>query len=409
MSKKHKYSVIDLFAGAGGFGLGFQLTGKYEIICSLERDTWAIKTLKTNSDNAQCIIEADIRDYQYPKTIKEICNGEPTIIIGGPPCQGFSNAGPADKKDPDDPRNTLFVDFAKWVDVFSPEIFVMENVTGLLSRKNTNGEKVLDIILKTFEDLGYLVNLWLLNAAEYGVPQLRERVFLVGNKRGEKLAPPEKTHILRNGQSSKHNMTNGNLNPAITVGQAIWDLPKINAGEGEEEQAYTRIPRNNFQRWARSKDGVIYNHIAMKHTTRIVERFKHIQNGISLKEIPKEYSVRKRNGNGEISKVEYNSNYRHLQSDKISYTIPASFYSSFIHPYIPRNITAREAARLQSFPDWYKFEGKRTVISSKLLEKLGKHDDNYLSQYNQIGNAVPPLLGKSIGNHLCKYLDDLHL
>ncbi len=266
----------------------------------------------------------------------------------------------------------------------------------------------IDIIRRTFEDLGYLVDIWILNAAEYGVPQLRGRVFLVGNKRGMKLTTPKKTHGLWNSQYSMPTLPKGNLKPAVSVGQAILDLPQINAGEGEEEQAYTRVPRNDFQRWARSKEGVVYNHVAMKHTTRLVGRFKQIQNGKNINELPKEYSIRQRNGNGKISKIEYNSNYRHLQANKISYTIPASFYSSFIHPYSPRNITSREAARLQSFPDWYKFEGKRTIISSKLLERQGKHDNNYLSQYNQIGNAVPPLLSKAIGNHLHDYLENMH-
>lgn len=408
MSKMQQYSVIDLFAGAGGFGLGFQLTGKYEIVCSLERDAWAAKTLRTNKDDVQYIIEGDIRDYQYSKTIKDVCKVDPTIIIGGPPCQGFSIAGPADKKDPNDPRNTLFVEFARWVEVFTPEVFIMENVTGLLTRKNTKGVRVFDIIQKTFKDLGYLTEKWILNAAEYGVPQFRERVFLIGNKREQIIHPPDKTHVLWNSQISRLELIKEELIPAISVVQAIWDLPQIKAGEGAEEQVYTRVPRNDYQRWARSKGEKVYNHVAMKHTTRIIERFKQIQNGVSINTLPNEYRVRQRNGNGKISKVEYNSNYRHLHANRISYTIPASFYSSFIHPNTPRNITAREAARLQSFPDWYKFEGKRTVISSKLLEKLGKHEDNYLSQYNQIGNAVPPLLGKAIGNHLHAYLEGLH-
>jgi DNA (cytosine-5)-methyltransferase 1 len=138
----------------------------------------------------------------------------------------------------------------------------------------------------------------------------------------------------------------------------------------------------------------------MAHTSRLVERFKLVQQGSTIEEIPHNLKVRERNGNGNISKNKFNSNYRHLKADKISNTIPASFYSSFIHPTLPRNITSREAARLQSFPDYYVFKGKRTLVSKKLLQKLGKTYFDRLSQYNQIGNAVPPLLSKAIGLHL---------
>ena len=113
----------------------------------------------------------------------------------------------------------------------------------------------------------------------------------------------------------------------------------------------------------------------------------------------------KRNGKGILSDSLYSSNYRRLEPNSVSFTIPASFYSTFIHPFIPRNITAREAARIQSFPDWYVFKGKRTQISSKLLATLGKEEDNHLSQYNQIGNAVPPLMAKAIAKRIYEYLE----
>jgi len=142
----------------------------------------------------------------------------------------------------------------------------------------------------------------------------------------------------------------------------------------------------------------------MKHTSSMIERFRLIRSGRSIKEIPPEYRAKKRNGNGELSKSHYNSNNRILDPSSPAYTIPAHFYSSFVNPYQDRNLTAREAARLQSFPDWYRFMGKRTVISHKLLERYGRHEDNYLSQYNQIGNAVPPLLAKAIAEHIYLFL-----
>ena len=121
-------------------------------------------------------------------------------------------------------------------------------------------------------------------------------------------------------------------------------------------------------------------------------------------ELPEEYAVKKRNGNGTLSDTPYHMNYRRLDPNKSSYTIPASFYSTFIHPYQNRNITAREAARLQSFPDSYRFMGKRTIISSKLLTLQAKTEDDYLSQYNQVGNAVPPLVSKAIADYLASII-----
>ncbi len=174
--------------------------------------------------------------------------------------------------------------------------------------------------------------------------------------------------------------------------------------KGDESQPYTFEPATTYQQWARGTQWCVYNHVAMKHTKRIIERFKQIYWGQSVIDVSDGHRALKRSGNGEVSETAYNSNNRRLDPFSPSYTIPAQFYSSFIHPYQHRNITAREAARLQSFPDWYIFKGKRTVISHKLLEKYGRHDDNHLSQYNQIGNAIPPLLAKAIAEHILCFL-----
>lgn len=388
MDSKRKLRFIDLFAGAGGFSLGFEMAD-LELMLALEKDDWAVETLKANHPSSK-IIHADITQIE---NIKNLVQSKPSIIIGGPPCQGFSNASP--NKDLNDPRNSLFIYFSKWVDVLKPDIFVMENVRGILSKKNSSGEKISSIIKKTFEDIGYHVDTWVLQAAEYGVPQNRQRVFFVGNTIGISIPPPPITHYFPN-----KNEPNPALKPAVTIGEAILDLPTIYAGEGSEMLDYNIEPRSEYQVWARNGSQFVFNHSAMAHTKRLVERFKLVQKGSSIEEIPTKLKVRERNGNGSISKNKFNSNYRHLKSGSISNTIPASFYSSFIHPTIPRNITSREAARLQSFPDHYVFKGKRTLISKKLLQKLGKPYFERLSQYNQIGNAVPPLLSKAIGLHL---------
>jgi DNA (cytosine-5)-methyltransferase 1 len=388
MNPHKTLKFIDLFAGAGGFSLGFEMAG-IKLLLALEKDDWAVETLRVNHSNSK-VLHADITQL---RAIRKLVKVKPDIIIGGPPCQGFSIASPCN--DPNDPRNSLFIYFSKWVNIFKPEVFVMENVTGILSRKNASGEKISKIIKETFEKSGYHVDIWILQAAQYGVPQNRKRVFFVGNLRGISIPEPPTTHFCPG-----VNGHNPNLKPMITVGEAILDLPPINAGEGAEVLEYDSEPKSEYQMWARSGSQYVYNHTAMAHTKRLVERFILVQQGSRLEDVPKKLKVRKRNGNGNLSKNKFNSNYRHLKSENIANTIPASFYSSFIHPSIPRNITSREAARLQSFPDSYIFKGKRTLISKKLLLKQGKTYFDRLSQYNQIGNAVPPLLSKAIGLHI---------
>jgi len=399
-----KYKVIDLFAGAGGFGLGFHLVD-FKIILSLEKDDWAIKTLRTNRLGSQKIIHEDIKKITDEKAIKNLCSINPHVIIGGPPCQGFSIAGILSRKGADT-RNNLFRYFAKWVKHLNPKVFVIENVKGILSWKDKNGNKIIDKIINTFNTLGYKVEVWSLNAAEYGVPQNRERVFIVGNNINLTLGPPPKTHYLINNKSNSINISKRKkLKKVISVWQALSDLPLINAGEGEEKQNYNKNAKSKYQKWARQDSSMLYNHVAMNHTKRLIKRFHEMQNGNLLANIHDDFKVKKRNGNGALSEIEFHSNYRHLKKNNMSFTIPAHFYSSFIHPTKPRNITAREAARLQSFPDFYTFKGKRTVVSSKLLKRLGKHEENYLSQYNQIGNAVPPLLAQAIALHIKTFLN----
>lgn len=400
-NKNQPLIVYDLFAGAGGFGLGFELSNEFKVKLSLEKDLWAVETLKENSRSGENkIVHQDIREFQTRKSISDLGIEKPSIIIGGPPCQGFSLQGPL--KDPNDPRNSLFKDFARWVEFLKPSVFVMENVTGLLHRYNAEGKKVIDIIKATFEEIGYHVEIWNLNAANYGVPQLRNRVFIVGNSIiKDDIKPPAITHYIK---SLSNNLIFDDLIPAVTIEEAICDLPYIEAWQGDEKMEYESEPTSLFQKWARRDSYFVHNHVAMNHTKRLIERYKLIQKGVKINDVPDNLRVKKRSGNGVLSDVTFSSNYRHLKKDAISLTIPASFYSTFIHPTIPRNITSREAARIQSFPDWYVFKGKRTVMSSKLLKKMGKDSEDYLSQYNQIGNAVPPLLAKAIAEKISTFL-----
>lgn len=397
--------TIDLFAGAGGFGLGFEMAG-FSVPLSVEIDAWACDTLRHNRPN-MTVIQQDIRDLNTASSVKDICHFKPDIVIGGPPCQGFSIAGPA-QKDPKDPRNSLFINFAEWICFLQPKAFVMENVKGLLSRKNIEGTKVTDIIKETFENLGYFVEVWSLNAAEYGVPQIRERIFIVGNKRGKELGTPPKTHsldLLHINSSQLSIFACMGLLPAISLWDAISDLPPLNAREGEEEQPYISEPLNNYQSWIRNGSKTLYNHVAMDHSQRLVERFKHIKWGESSSDAPKEHGARRRSGNGELSEISYDQNNRRLNPYKPSHTIAASFYANFLHPFQHRNLTAREGTRVQSFPDTYRFLGKKTVVSHKLLHREERFDEKFLCQYNQVGNAVPPILAKAIALHLQEKLE----
>jgi DNA (cytosine-5)-methyltransferase 1 len=405
MLKWEQPTAIDLFAGAGGFGLGFKMAG-FSVPLSIEIDTWACDTLRYNHPD-MTVIQHDLRDFNTASSVKEVCPFKPDVVIGGPPCQGFSVAGPA-QKDPKDPRNGLFINFAQWISFLEPKVFVMENVKGLLSRQNTEGRKVIDIIKQIFQDLGYFVELWSLKAVDYGVPQIRERIFIVGNRLGKELGIPRKTHSLELLHFKRTQLSGfeceGTL-PALTLWDAISDLPPLNAREGEEEQPYVSEPQNDYQHWIRNGSKILYNHVAMEHSKRLVERFKQIKWGESSSDVPKEHGAKRRSGNGELSEKSYDQNNRRLNPYKPSHTIAASFYANFIHPFQHRNLTAREGARVQSFPDNYRFLGKKTVVSHKLLHREERFDEKFLCQYNQVGNAVPPILAKAIALHLQEKLE----
>lgn len=373
MNMKSKIKIIDLFAGCGGLSTGFELSN-FKVITAVEKDAWASETYQFNHKDTK-VLNNDIYEIKNPKEIlTEPIDG----IIGGPPCQGFSLSG---KRDPKDPRNSLFMEFVRFVNAIKPKFFVMENVPGILSAKTENKESVVEIIIKEFKNAGYKTKYKILNAADFGVPQLRHRVIFIG---------------LRNDV----NLEIDDLYPIpfqkdyITIGDAILDLPLIEAGQGKEFQKYDKEASTAFQRWARLNSEGVYNHVSMRHTKRLIERFKTIKQGQSLADVSEEHMQRKR-GDAKITsgKVYAQNNMRPF-IDKASPTIAASFQSNFIHPLLNRNYTAREAARLQSFPDTYIFKGKRTTMSW----------EKNLSQYQQIGNAVPPLLSKAVADSIYEKL-----
>ena len=399
--------VFDVFSGAGGFSLGFEMAGCI-VEAAIEHDKWAAETFSYNHPNTNMML-GDIESFDE-KYLKDNVKIKPDIIIGGPPCQGFSVCR-KDAGDPKDPRNSLFIEFIRMAKIFSPKIMVMENVPNIAKAKTRSGEKVIDIIKAEFEKLGYYVYRNILTASDYGIPQMRQRFVLIASKQKLKEPFPKKTHYVSYKSidekgTSVQQMTlfdndNNGLCKCPTLWEAISDLPDIEAREGAEVMNYDSAPRNEYQKWCREDSRELHNHLAMKHTKRLIERFRQMSWGQSISDIKEDYlKQRKRNGNGKISDTPYDQNNRRMHPDKICHTITATFYGNFVHPYKNRNFTAREGARIQSFPDKYVFLGKPTVVSKKLLMKEGRTEEAYLCQYSQIGNAVPPLLAKAIAENI---------
>lgn len=370
---------IDLFSGCGGLTKGFSMAGIRSIFAS-DIDENCEKTFKTNFPGVPFLCK-DITQITKEEVDALIGNVVPDIIIGGPPCQGFSLANKRRNLVADDPRNRLFYGFVKFINWYSPRAFVMENVKGLLSMKD--GE-VLNTILDAFRNAGdyggYDVAYKVLLASDYGVPQNRERVIIIGTRRDLGIQPrhPEPHH----------------LDHKVTVDEAISDLPPIEACQGAEVMKYPVSPQNDFQSLMRANMQYVTNHVAMRHTPRLIERFKAIRPGQSLVDVWETHGSVKRGAPGEKSEVKFGQNNQRLFGDLPAPTIAASFQSNFIHPHLNRNFTAREGARLQSFPDDFIFEGMRTKMSW----------EKGLSQYQQIGNAVPVLMAKAIGECISELL-----
>lgn len=368
------YPIIDLFSGCGGMSLGFEMAGLRPVL-AVEKDAWAAETYASNRTNVN-VVTRDIREIASPR--KQFPVGDVFGVVGGPPCQGFSVSG---GRDPKDPRNSLFMDFMRFVRDFKPLFFIMENVPGILSSVTKAGEPVRDVILSEAKGIGYNVKVMLLDASNYGVPQSRHRVFFVGIREDWPFAPERLTPVMTTADCP------------ITIRQALSDLPKIEACGGHESMAYGTPPENDYQRWCRRGSPTVENHVAMRHTQRLVARFHVIRYGESAADVPQEHRQRKRGNAAAISGKVYSQNNMRPYPDKPSPTIPASFQSNFVHPLFDRNYTAREGARLQSFPDSYVFHGRRTTMSW----------EKNLSQYQQIGNAVPPLLAKALGKMIIDY------
>jgi DNA (cytosine-5)-methyltransferase 1 len=387
-------TVLDTFAGAGGFSLGFEMAG-CSIAGGIEVDSWASETFAHNHKQAH-VITRDIRLIDDCELRDVFGSRRPDILLGGPPCQGFSvclkNAG-----DPADPKNSLFVEFLRVARALQPEYVIMENVPNIEKARTRRGESVIEIIEGELRELGYYVTHGILEATDFGVPQIRKRLFVVASLHKLDRPFPEPTHC---SCGTGEDLFGRSHERCPTLWDAISDLPVLQAGEGSENQDYTQEPLNEYQWALRGACLRLWNHTAMRHSKRMVERFSSMTCGQSVADVAKHLRPLKRNGNGEISASVYDQNNRRMHPDRPCHTIPASFYANFVHPFQHRNFTPREGARLQSFPDSFVFKGKPTVVSHCLLAREGRTDEKHLCQYNQVGNAVPPLLAKAIAANL---------
>lgn len=391
-------TVLDTFAGAGGFSLGFALAG-CNIGGAIEIDKWAAETFQYNHSEAQMLIGA-IEQYSDAEIQEHFLSVHPDILLGGPPCQGFSIAN-KQAGDPSDPRNSLFMEFIRIARLLSPQYLVLENVPNITKSKNHSGELIVDIMKREIEALGYVVYQAILDATHFGIPQIRKRFFLIASRHEIAQPFPKATHHCNDDKTTLFEST---TIPCPTLWDAISDMPLIEAGEGSEEMHYLHPSQNSYQELLRQSATMVHNHKAMKHSKRMVERFASMSWGDSTADVPEHLRPFARNSNGSISEKIYDQNNRRMYPHKPCHTIPASFYANFVHPYLHRNFTAREGARIQSFPDWYVFKGKPTVVSHKLLQREGRADEKYLCQYSQIGNAVPPLMAKAIANNLLQQI-----
>lgn len=379
--------AIELFAGCGGLSLGLADAG-WKVVWANEIDQWAADTYRRNHKGVE-LYQGDIKSVSS-KYLRDNFSGKVDLIAGGPPCQGFSVSGKRQYGHIKE-ENSLVEEFIRVVAAVAPKLVLLENVSGFRTGHIKPGNPVMSYLTNAFAKLGYHVGAKVLQATDFGVPSLRSRVFVIASRHPLPQDPfPYPTH--GDGASCLH--------PNITTWDAISDLPPLHAAEGADEVVpYIAPPANDYQRQMRAGSQGVCNHVAMKHTPRLIERF------LALPQGAKGYDVgRTTNGDGSGKVTVYKSNNQRLVAAHPSLCITANFQSTYVHPFQPRNLTAREAARLMGYPDWFYFCGKRTQMSSAFLKKYGREHEDFLSQYNQIGNSVPPPLGAAVGSKLIELL-----
>lgn len=356
-----KLIAIDLFCGAGGLSEGLLMAG-FSVIAAVENDKNAAATYRRNHPNT-VLIDKDITKLTAKELLDMvgIYSSEIDIIAGGPPCQGFSMAN-GWSRHINNSNNGFVWHFVKWVEQIKPKAFLMENVIGFTA---IDGGRLKNKLLTKFREIGYTyADIYTLDAANYGVPQHRRRVFLVGFLNRNKYEIPKQTF----GMPDK---------PFITVADAIiGDLPSIKQLPGENKTNYADEPKNSYQHKTRGNKKILYNHITTNCAEHIREKFSWISQGCNWESIKDRIGI----------KVQYSSLYKRLDPNKPSITMSNYRKSMIIHPLENRLLSVREAARLQSFRDSYIFEG------------------GISSMQQQVGNAVPLLLGKAVAKKIRKML-----
>lgn len=362
--RKAAFSLIDLFSGVGGFSEGFSQSHfnrapVYDIKLLVDKDPEAAYTLRKNRPSTPFWV-ADISKTSSTLMLKHAGIDTVDVIIGGPPCQGFSPAG---KRLFDDPRNALLGVFVKVVRELKPKAILLENVPNVF--KGNHG-KYGEEVLENLDIAGYYSLAKVLHAEDFGVPQKRRRVFVLGFRKDLGIKSPDfpKPPLV-----------------SVSVEQAIGDLPSLKAGEGRDPIEYPFLPQNDYQKKRRAKSTLLFNHIAPNHSEDLVKKISIIPEGGANRHLP----PKKR-----FSEQYFSQAYARLHRDEFAYTITSSFLNPgsgrFIHYRDIRAITIREAARLQSFNDNFIFHGYMTA------------------QERHVGNAVPPILAKAIAEHIAKLL-----
>jgi DNA (cytosine-5)-methyltransferase 1 len=340
-------TFLDLFSGAGGLSLGLSRAGWNPLLAV---DSWrdAVATYRRNFGDHP-IVDVDIAELTNAR-LANLLEGEPDWIVGGPPCQGFSTVG---KRVRHDPRNRLVSEFRRVVKALRPEGFLIENVLGL---KDMRFESE---VIEAFHELGYDVTFHVLRAADHGIPQLRRRVVFVGHREQGFFNRPSPSH-------SKERY--------VTVWDAIGDLPSL--GPGETTRHYDKPPATDYQRLMRERSHGLQGHTVSNHPPHLVRAISFIPDGGNRRAIPDEYQP----SSG------FHNSYSRLSSRHPAVAVTSNMgkpsATRCVHPSQHRGLTAREGARLQSFPDRFSFEAGVT------------------SQRLQIANAVPPLLAEMLGQRL---------
>ena len=379
------FQVIDLFCGCGGLSCGFFQEG-FEIIASLDSNAIALKTYQRNFPKTQ-VVNQDIRDIDPAdlRRLLKLQRGELDCLIGGPPCQGFSKNVVATKRFLDDPRNKLMHVFLSFVREFHPKTVLIENVAEIV--KAYDGAVSNEILSEL--QLNYSAEVRVLNAKEYGVPQSRRRAFFLASRVKDIAFPkalyqPTKKPIKREIQPSLFDEPKVQY---VNVWDAMSDLPRLENGEGETPCAYLVEPQTRYQEYIREpklftkhEQYLLHDHIARKLTPIQYQRISFLKEGQSMPDLPEELRARKG----------YSGAYGRLKPGDTANTITKWVFhpgsGRFGHPYDNRVITIREAARLQSLPDWFVFEG------------------TYIQKSNQVGEAVPSLLARALAASLATTL-----